>query len=224
MGRLLRAQFRARGTTQGGRCEACCWYAETSSVSKSACHRQTSRWLYCGCRTGQCCWRQCMWKEATLQRWTERWIYSPRRYAQRSAAVARALMSLSPATFSRHDQLWGGDEVLPQRQGEADHIIEFMNKWSLESLLFAGPRPGRVEDTLPRSTSCWRGVAGVGVERPQVQDLRHGAWVGPLSNGDVFQRWNPRSRYPTSIVVQKCSLEDDPGAYRSRATGSTSMW
>jgi hypothetical protein len=45
--------------------------------------------------------------------------------------------------FNRHDQLWGGDEVLPQRQGEADPIIEFMNKWSLESL-------------LPRGTKTWQ--------------------------------------------------------------------
>jgi hypothetical protein len=30
--------------------------------------------------------------------------------------------------FNRNDQLWGGDEVLPSRQGEADPIIDFMNK------------------------------------------------------------------------------------------------
>jgi hypothetical protein len=29
--------------------------------------------------------------------------------------------------FNRHDQLWGRDEVLPSRQGEADPIIDFMN-------------------------------------------------------------------------------------------------
>jgi hypothetical protein len=45
--------------------------------------------------------------------------------------------------FDRHDQLWGGDEVRPQRQGEADPIIDFMNKWSLESL-------------LPRGTPTWQ--------------------------------------------------------------------
>jgi hypothetical protein len=45
--------------------------------------------------------------------------------------------------FNRHDQLWGGDEVRPQRQGEADPIIDFMNKWSLESL-------------LPRGTTTWQ--------------------------------------------------------------------
>jgi len=45
--------------------------------------------------------------------------------------------------FNRHDQLRGGDEVRPQRQGEADPIIDFMNKWSLESL-------------LPRGTKTWQ--------------------------------------------------------------------
>ena len=45
--------------------------------------------------------------------------------------------------FNRHDQLWGGDEVLSQRQGEADPIIDFMGEWSLESL-------------LPRGTKTWQ--------------------------------------------------------------------
>jgi hypothetical protein len=45
--------------------------------------------------------------------------------------------------FNRHDQLWGGDEVLPSRQGEADPIIDFMNRWGLESL-------------LPRGTKTWQ--------------------------------------------------------------------
>jgi hypothetical protein len=30
--------------------------------------------------------------------------------------------------FNRYDQLWGGDEVSPRRQGEADPIIDFMNR------------------------------------------------------------------------------------------------
>jgi hypothetical protein len=45
--------------------------------------------------------------------------------------------------FNRHDQLWGGDGVLSTRQGEADPIIDFMNRWSLESL-------------LPRGTKTWQ--------------------------------------------------------------------
>jgi hypothetical protein len=30
--------------------------------------------------------------------------------------------------FNRYDQLWGGDEVSSRRQGEADPIIDFMNR------------------------------------------------------------------------------------------------
>jgi hypothetical protein len=39
-----------------------------------------------------------------------------------------------------HDQLWGGDEVLPSRQGEAEPVIDFMNRWPLESLLPRGTK------------------------------------------------------------------------------------
>jgi hypothetical protein len=45
--------------------------------------------------------------------------------------------------FNRHDQLWRGDEVSPRRHGEADPIIDFMNRWRLESL-------------LPRGTKTWQ--------------------------------------------------------------------
>jgi hypothetical protein len=45
--------------------------------------------------------------------------------------------------FNRYDQLWGGDEVSSRRQGEADPIIDFMNRWRLESL-------------LPRGTKTWQ--------------------------------------------------------------------
>jgi hypothetical protein len=37
--------------------------------------------------------------------------------------------------FNRHDQLWGGDDVSLGRQGEADLIINLMNKCALSSLL-----------------------------------------------------------------------------------------
>ena len=45
--------------------------------------------------------------------------------------------------FNRHDQLWGGDEVSADRQGEADPIIELMSEHGLCSL-------------LPRGTRTWR--------------------------------------------------------------------
>jgi exonuclease III len=46
--------------------------------------------------------------------------------------------------FNRHDQLWGGDEVTAERQGEADVIIDLMNEFTLSSL-------------LRRGTKTWRG-------------------------------------------------------------------
>lgn len=45
--------------------------------------------------------------------------------------------------FNRHDQLWGGENVLPERQGEADPIVDLMSDHSLHSL-------------LPRGTSTWQ--------------------------------------------------------------------
>jgi len=46
--------------------------------------------------------------------------------------------------FNRHDQLWGGDEVSMERQGEADPIVDMMNELALSSL-------------LPRGTKTWHG-------------------------------------------------------------------
>ena len=48
--------------------------------------------------------------------------------------------------FNRHDQLWGGDDVSPIRQGEGDLIINLMDEHSLCSL-------------LPRGTKTWQSLA-----------------------------------------------------------------
>lgn len=45
--------------------------------------------------------------------------------------------------FNRHDALWGGEAVNPQRQGEAELILELMDELSLISL-------------LPRGTTTWQ--------------------------------------------------------------------
>lgn len=45
--------------------------------------------------------------------------------------------------FNRHDQLWGGDDVSPLRQGEGDPIVNLMDEHSLCSL-------------LPRGTKTWQ--------------------------------------------------------------------
>jgi hypothetical protein len=46
--------------------------------------------------------------------------------------------------FNRHDQLWGGEDVALERQGEADPIIDLMTELALSSL-------------LPRGTKTWHG-------------------------------------------------------------------
>jgi endonuclease/exonuclease/phosphatase family metal-dependent hydrolase len=45
--------------------------------------------------------------------------------------------------FNRHDQLWGGENVSRERQGEADPIIDLMSEHALRSL-------------LPRGTKTWQ--------------------------------------------------------------------
>ena len=40
--------------------------------------------------------------------------------------------------FNRHDQIWGGDDIAPARQGEADPIIDLMSDYHLRSLLPRG--------------------------------------------------------------------------------------
>ncbi|GIZ38771.1 hypothetical protein CKM354_000217300 [Cercospora kikuchii] len=45
--------------------------------------------------------------------------------------------------FNQHDQLWGGDDISPARQGEADGLVDFMNDSALRSL-------------LPRGTKTWQ--------------------------------------------------------------------
>ena len=42
--------------------------------------------------------------------------------------------------FNRHDQLWGGEDVSLERQGEADRIVDLMNDFSLRSLLRRGTK------------------------------------------------------------------------------------
>jgi len=42
--------------------------------------------------------------------------------------------------FNRYNQLWGGDDVSSARQGEADPIIDLMNKFGLSSLLKRGTK------------------------------------------------------------------------------------
>jgi endonuclease/exonuclease/phosphatase family metal-dependent hydrolase len=40
--------------------------------------------------------------------------------------------------FNRHDQLWGGQDIPWQRQGEANPIVDFIGDYSLQCLLLKG--------------------------------------------------------------------------------------
>jgi len=42
--------------------------------------------------------------------------------------------------FNRHDQLWGGEDVSLERQGEVDPIIDLMSEFALSSLLRRGTK------------------------------------------------------------------------------------
>ena len=42
--------------------------------------------------------------------------------------------------FNRHDQMWGGNDVSLERQGEADRIIDLMDEFALRSLLRRGTK------------------------------------------------------------------------------------
>jgi exonuclease III len=53
--------------------------------------------------------------------------------------------------FNRHDQLWGGDDVSPTRQGEGDRIVNLIDEHSLCSLLLRGTKTwqsGDAESTI----------------------------------------------------------------------------
>ncbi|GKU05935.1 unnamed protein product [Fusarium langsethiae] len=52
----------------------------------------------------------------------------------------RAVDVVVVGDFNRHDQMWGGDDVAVERQGEADPIIDLMNDFMLRSLLRRGTK------------------------------------------------------------------------------------
>ena len=65
-------------------------------------------------------------------------IHEARRNAETVVEVVFA------GDFNRHDQLWEGDDVSLERQGEGDPIIDVMNEFALSSL-------------LPRGMKTWHG-------------------------------------------------------------------
>jgi endonuclease/exonuclease/phosphatase family metal-dependent hydrolase len=66
---------------------------------------------------------------------------SPRHCETYATTYIRPLVDVVIAgDFNRHDQLWGGDDVSLERQGEADPIIGLMSEFSLSSLLRRGTK------------------------------------------------------------------------------------
>src|ERR1035438_4113445 len=68
------------------------------------------------------------------------------RKAHRQASTRMDILIVGD--FNRHDQLWGRDNILARRQGEADPIIDLMGEFSLHSL-------------LERGTKTWIGQEGI---------------------------------------------------------------
>ncbi|KAI7978758.1 hypothetical protein EIK77_001188, partial [Talaromyces pinophilus] len=114
---------------------------------------------------------------AAVIRLPERWIFMASVYVEGGDAQAlrdtcnhlrKAITKVRRTTgtvvevmivgdFNRHDQLWGGDDVSLERQGEADLIIDFMNDFALTSL-------------LKRGTKTWQG-GGQGGDYESTIDL-----------------------------------------------------
>ena len=57
--------------------------------------------------------------------------------------------------FNRHDQLWAGDDISLERQGEANTIIDLMSDYGLYSPLPRGRRRGNAATMRPLSTWFW---------------------------------------------------------------------
>jgi len=93
----------------------------------------------------------------------------------------RPLDAVVAGDFNRHDQLWGGEGTLPARQGEADSTNDFMNRWSLESL-------------LPRGTKTWQNTT-----RASTIDLK---LASQELASDVLTRYTRRS---TDQIIARLS-------------------
>ena len=78
--------------------------------------------------------------------------------------------------FNRHDQLWGGDDVSPTRQGEAEPIVDLMSDHDLLSLLPRGTKTwqrGDQESTIDLILASEE-LAGT-VLRCDIHDTEHGS-------------------------------------------------
>ncbi|KOC07778.1 hypothetical protein AFLA70_340g000881 [Aspergillus flavus AF70] len=105
--------------------------------------------------------------------------------------------------FNRYDQIWGGDDVSLERQGEADPIIDLMNEFALSSL-------------LKRGTKTWQG-GGQGGDYESTIDL-------VLASEHLAESVvNPEADFKTPGVTsaQKCAMEGDQCQNRKNARRHT---
>ncbi|EAQ90174.1 hypothetical protein CHGG_06793 [Chaetomium globosum CBS 148.51] len=112
-----------------------------------------------------------------------------------------------------HDQLWGGDDVSPMRQGEADPIIDLMNELVLSTL-------------LPRGTITWQ-AGGYSSTIDLVlasEELREAVGTptegdGPAENGPPDVRCLRHGPFPHSqspaIAIRKAMVDFGPDAVTS---------
>ena len=78
--------------------------------------------------------------------------------------------------FNRHDQVWGGDDVSLERQGEADRIVDLMSNLALSSLLRRGTKTwqgGEYETTIDLVLASEELTAST--ERCSVHGTDHGS-------------------------------------------------
>jgi hypothetical protein len=113
--------------------------------------------------------------------------------------------------FNRHDQLWGGDDVSLERQGEADPIIDFMNEFALSSLLkrgtktwHGGGQDGDYESTIDLV------LASENLTDSMVKCAIHGTEHGSDHHTieTVFEAPRPVSKQPERLLLKNAPWKE----------------
>ncbi|EAQ84441.1 hypothetical protein CHGG_08455 [Chaetomium globosum CBS 148.51] len=118
--------------------------------------------------------------------------------------------------FNRHDQLWGGDDVSPRRQGEGDRIINLMDEHSLCSLLPRGTKTwqsGDIESTIDLKRGPGRKL-GLGWQ----QTSKRIPWDGNVQQQNGQGSWQRHTRFggtrrdlDVGLGKQHQSSNNEPG-------------
>ncbi len=103
--------------------------------------------------------------------------------------------------FNRHDQIWGGDDVAPERQGEADPIIDLMSDYHLQSLL---PRGTKTWQKGPLSTIIDLVLVSeelaASVLKCDLHETEHGSDHSAIETGFELETIEPWQSYLTSTA------------------------